>query len=292
VGRVGVGPSLSTSLCHGGPWPASVFVHRVPALRHSHRCPGLSVSAMTTAALLRAAFSGLFAPYWPYWRYDARGALVGPRTSTRFRSAVPRSRPQRSRLARYWSHDRRLRPRPHGSQGRRRHGGQREAHAVPGRHLGVPESARRSPRRPPWAPPTPRASRSASDPASRTPSTLGRGQALGTVDGRCRAPASSGSERGPSPEPRLGRRRSVGSQVGSQAGIDLPAQTDDGARASCGWAPSSAAQRSTRAPPPAASLSTSALVAMVVSPGVVIASAPWAAPYCTAVANGSPANRP
>ena len=53
-----------------------------------------------------------------------------------------------------------------------------------------------------------------------------------------------------------------------------------------------AAQRSTRAPPPPASLSTSALVAMVVSPGVVIASAPCAAPYSTAVCSGSPSSRP
>ena len=61
----------------------------------------------------------------------------------------------------------------------------------------------------------------------------------------------------------------------------------------CGNRPEAwVAQRSTRAPPPPASLSTSVLVAMVVSPGVVMASAPWAAPYSTAVCSGSPSNRP
>src|SRR5690606_33517793 len=43
-------------------------------------------------------------------------------------------------------------------------------------------------------------------------------------------------------------------------------------------------QRWTRALPPAASRSTSRSVAMEVSPGVVMASAPCAAPYSTAVA--------
>ena len=46
-------------------------------------------------------------------------------------------------------------------------------------------------------------------------------------------------------------------------------------------------QRSTRAPPPPTSFSTSARRAMEVSPGVVMASAPCAAPYSTASA-GSP----
>ena len=46
----------------------------------------------------------------------------------------------------------------------------------------------------------------------------------------------------------------------------------------------SALQRSTRAPPPATSFSTSFSRAIEVSPGVVIASAPWAAPYSTAFA--------
>ena len=40
--------------------------------------------------------------------------------------------------------------------------------------------------------------------------------------------------------------------------------------------------RCTRAPPPFMSFSTSALSAIEVSPGVVMASAPWAAPYSTA----------
>ena len=41
-------------------------------------------------------------------------------------------------------------------------------------------------------------------------------------------------------------------------------------------------QRSTRAEPPPTSFFTSSTVAIVVSPGVVIANAPWAAPYSTA----------
>lgn len=41
-------------------------------------------------------------------------------------------------------------------------------------------------------------------------------------------------------------------------------------------------QRTTRAPPPPICFSTSLRVAMEVSPGVVEARAPWAAPYSTA----------
>ena len=44
--------------------------------------------------------------------------------------------------------------------------------------------------------------------------------------------------------------------------------------------------RLTRAPPPATRCSTSASVAMDVSPGVVMARAPWAAPYSTASIDG------
>ena len=43
-------------------------------------------------------------------------------------------------------------------------------------------------------------------------------------------------------------------------------------------------QRTTRALPPPATFSTSARLAMLVSPGVVMARAPWAAPYSTALA--------
>jgi hypothetical protein len=50
-------------------------------------------------------------------------------------------------------------------------------------------------------------------------------------------------------------------------------------------------QRLTRAPPPATSASTSASPAVDVSPGVVIASAPWAAPYSTASPTEKPASR-
>ena len=48
----------------------------------------------------------------------------------------------------------------------------------------------------------------------------------------------------------------------------------------------------TRAPPPRTSRSTSSSVAIEVSPGVVMASAPWAAPYSSASATGLPASRP
>ena len=51
-------------------------------------------------------------------------------------------------------------------------------------------------------------------------------------------------------------------------------------------------QRSTRSLPPPASLSTSAVLTIFVSPGVVITDAPWAAPYSTAVCNGWPSSRP
>ena len=50
--------------------------------------------------------------------------------------------------------------------------------------------------------------------------------------------------------------------------------------------------RCARAPPPATRCSTSASVAIEVSPGVVIARAPWAAPYSTATSTGSPRSRP
>ena len=49
-------------------------------------------------------------------------------------------------------------------------------------------------------------------------------------------------------------------------------------------------QRTTRAPPPPMTFSTSLRLAMEVSPGVVMARAPWAAPYSTAFC-GSPVLR-
>ncbi len=51
-------------------------------------------------------------------------------------------------------------------------------------------------------------------------------------------------------------------------------------------------QRTTRAPPRFMTASTSASVAVDVSPGVVIASAPWAAPYSSASSGGQPWRRP
>jgi hypothetical protein len=50
--------------------------------------------------------------------------------------------------------------------------------------------------------------------------------------------------------------------------------------------------RWTRAPAPAASASTSARLAIDVSPGVVMASAPWAVPYSTAVCRSPDVRRP
>lgn len=51
-------------------------------------------------------------------------------------------------------------------------------------------------------------------------------------------------------------------------------------------------QRWTRAPLPATRASTSASVAIDVSPGVVIARAPWAAPYSSDSASDRPVSRP
>ena len=51
-------------------------------------------------------------------------------------------------------------------------------------------------------------------------------------------------------------------------------------------------QRTTRAPPPPTTFSTSASEAMVVSPGVVMARAPWAAPYSIAFAGSLKARKP
>ena len=51
-------------------------------------------------------------------------------------------------------------------------------------------------------------------------------------------------------------------------------------------------QRSTRAEPPRRRRSTSVSVAIDVSPGVVIASAPWATPYASAVSVSLPASSP
>jgi radical SAM superfamily enzyme YgiQ (UPF0313 family) len=65
-----------------------------------------------------------------------------------------------------------------------------------------------------------------------------------------------------------------------------------GSCAGCGAAGCGFASRSTLAPPPPTSFSTSARVAMVVSPGVVMASAPWAAPYSTALAASPKVMRP
>ena len=81
------------------------------------------------------AFSGLFAPYW---RSDARGAIVGPH-------AVRQQGPHRPRGARghglpdQGSRGRdecRLRRCAQVAQGGRRHGAEQPAHAVPGRHPG------------------------------------------------------------------------------------------------------------------------------------------------------------
>ncbi|EKA61737.1 glycerol kinase [Janibacter hoylei PVAS-1] len=90
------------------------------------------------------AFSGLFAPHW---RPDARG---GDPRSDALRQQGPH-RPGRARVdglpdprrARRDAGGCRARGRPaHGAQGRRRHGRQRDAHAVPGRH---PRRRRRAP---------------------------------------------------------------------------------------------------------------------------------------------------
>ncbi len=59
-----------------------------------------------------------------------------------------------------------------------------------------------------------------------------------------------------------------------------------------GLRPGDRPQRSTRADPPPTSFSTSLRVAIEVSPGVVIANAPWAAPYSTHSWGVLPARKP
>ena len=83
------------------------------------------------------AFSGLFAPYW---RGDARGAIVG---MTRYvnkghiaRATLEATAWQTREVAR--RHGRRLRRHAQGAQGRRRHGLQRAPDAVPGRLVAGP----------------------------------------------------------------------------------------------------------------------------------------------------------
>ena len=108
------------------------------------------------------AFSGLFAPYW---RSDARGAIVG---LTRY---VNKGHLARAVLEATAFQTREVIDAMNAdsgcpadlAQGRRRHGRQRAADAVPGRHpgrAGDPPGGR--PRRPRWAPRTRRVSRSGS----------------------------------------------------------------------------------------------------------------------------------
>ena len=81
------------------------------------------------------AFSGLFAPYW---RSDARGAIVGLTRYVRKGHICPR-RAGSDRLPDARSagcHEQRLRRRPQGAESGRRHGLQRNADAVPGRRAG------------------------------------------------------------------------------------------------------------------------------------------------------------
>ena len=117
------------------------------------------------------AFSGLFAPYW---RSDARGAIVGlSRFHTR---GAPRAGDARGDLlsdARRARRDGGRLGRPPGApEGRRRCHGQRHAHAAAGgraRRAGRPSRGRR--RRPHSAPPTPPASPPGS---GRTSTSCGR----------------------------------------------------------------------------------------------------------------------
>ena len=106
-------------------------------------------------------------------------------------------------------HERRLRRRPDRAQGRRRHGRQRAAHAVPGRHPRRPRGpaagrgdhgARRGLRG--------RPRRRLLERRAGRHRQLGRGQALGAADGRRRArPAVPALEEGRHQDLRLGRRR-------------------------------------------------------------------------------------
>ena len=130
------------------------------------------------------AFSGLFAPYW---RSDARGALVG---LTRYvnkghiaRAVLEATAFQSREVVDAMNADSGV---PlDGAQGRRRHGRQRDAHAVPGRHPrcrrgpaegGRDDGSRCGVRR--------RSRDRLLGVRGRHPQQLGRGQALVAADGR------------------------------------------------------------------------------------------------------------
>ena len=97
----------------------------------------------TGGAYFVPAFSGLFAPYW---RSDARGAIVG--LSRFHNSGAPRARDARSDLLPDARRARRdgvgLGRAPRAAEGRRRRNRQRHAHAAPGRR---PRRPRRPARR-------------------------------------------------------------------------------------------------------------------------------------------------
>ena len=107
-------------------------------------------------------------------RRARRARRASPATSTRATSPARCSRPRRSRPARSRRHERRLGRAADDAQGRRRHGRQRDAHAVPGRPPRRRRSSGpRSPRRRPWAPRTRPGSPSASGTPRTTSATTG-----------------------------------------------------------------------------------------------------------------------
>ena len=132
------------------------------------------------------AFSGLFAPYW---KSDARGVACRA-------DSLRERRPHRSGRARGDSlaesrsrrgHEQGLRCRSEGAQGRRRHGRQRPADAVPG---GRSRSGRRSPEgardHGTWRGIRRRVGCWVLERDRRPPRELARGQALEPIDGRGR----------------------------------------------------------------------------------------------------------
>ena len=160
------------------------------------------------------AFSGLFAPYW---KNDARGVIAG---LTRYvnKGHIARADARGDRLAdpRGARRDeRRLRRRADGPQGRRRHGLQRAAHAVPGRRprrAGHPAAGRRDDR--PRRGLRGRPGRRLLEHRGRPSPELGEGQGVVAEDGR--GPARQGvraSGRRPSPAP------STGSNTKSKPGV-------------------------------------------------------------------------
>ena len=141
-------------------WLRDQLRHHLAARRRARRWPGRSTD--NGGVYFVPAFSGLFAPYW---RSDARGAIVG---LSRFNTDAHLARATLEAIC-YQTADvvdamrAGLRRHARRAQGRRRRHRQRTVHADAGRHPRCAGRAGRWSRRPPrWAPPTPPVSPSGS----------------------------------------------------------------------------------------------------------------------------------